>query len=209
MGKPIERIGRVTNESVLKCTGRGWNEWIELLDRAGAKNWPHAEVVALLTSKYKQSPWWRQVVAGCYEIHHGKRVEGRSAKGLYSLAATKTVALSQKEAWALLSSKIGLAAWLEPFSSFAWKKGAAYEVDGGVYGAVRTVKAPERLRFSWQEDTWAKPSIVQLGVVKRPGSKCVVTITHEGIPGETTKAKLRARWKKGLESFATIAAKQS
>jgi uncharacterized protein YndB with AHSA1/START domain len=202
MSKPIDRIGRVTNESVLKCTGRGWNEWISVLDRAGAKSWPHSELVAWLSSKFKQSPWWRQVVAGCYEIHHGKRVEGRSAKGLYSLAATK---LPQKEAWTLLASEAGLAAWLEPFATFSFKKGSAYEVDGGVYGAVRTVKAPERLRFSWQEEPWAKASVVQLGVVKRPGRKCVVTITHEGIPGETTKAKLRARWKKGLEKFATIA----
>ena len=209
MGKPIERIGRVTHESVLKCTGKGWSEWIALLDKAGARTSTHSELVALLKTKYKQSAWWQQAVAIGYEIHHGRRVEGRSAKGLYQLAATKTVPLAQKEAWALLASEEGLAAWLSPFAPFAWKKGAAYEVDGGVFGAVRTLKAPERLRFSWQEDTWEKPSVVQLGVHKRPGKKCMVTITHEGIPGESTKAKLRARWKKGLETFAAIAAKRS
>lgn len=206
MGKLVERIGKVSTESVAKGTGRGWREWIDLLDRAGAKSCTHPELVALLKTKYKLSLWWQQGVAMGYEIHHGKRVEGRNAKGLYSTVATKTLPLSQKETWALLSSPEGLATWLSPFAPFPWKKGAAYEVDGGVFGAVRTVLAPRRLRLSWQEETWAKPGVVQLGVVKRSGKKSMVTLQHEGIPSAARKLVLREHWKKALAAFATLAA---
>jgi hypothetical protein len=35
MGK-IEKLGRVSSESVKKYTGRDWSEWVALLDRARA-----------------------------------------------------------------------------------------------------------------------------------------------------------------------------
>jgi uncharacterized protein YndB with AHSA1/START domain len=206
MGKEIAKLGLVSTESVEKCTGKGWSQWVALLDRAGAANWPHREITLLLKSKYKLTPWWQQGVAIGYEIHHGRRVVGRNDKGLYSLTATKTVELSRPRAWKFLASPEGLALWLAPFAPFDWKKGATYEVDGGIFGEVRTVKAPERLRFSWQEDSWAKPSIVQLNVNLRPGNKCLVVIQHEGVPSESAKEKLRVRWRAALEHVAAQAA---
>ena len=199
----IDKIGRVSSASVEKHTGRSWAQWITLLDRANARHWPHSEITALLKVKYKLTPWWQQGVAMGYEIHVGKRIEGRSVKGTYGTVASKTLPLSQAQAWKYLSSPEGLALWLNPFAPFPWKKGAGYEVDGGVFGEVRTVKAPQRLRLSWREEQWPKASVVQLNVVPRPGEKCMVVVQHEGLPTELVKNKLRARWKKALQDLAS------
>ncbi|MGZ3656384.1 MAG: SRPBCC domain-containing protein [Bdellovibrionota bacterium] len=201
-GKPIERIGRVSCESVKKCTGKNWNQWIALLDKAGARTWVHGEITALLKEKYRLTPWWQQGVAIGFEIHSGKRIEGRSEKGLYATVASKTIPLSQKEAWKLLSSPAGLELWLSPFAPFEWKAGCGFEVNGGIFGEVRTVKAPSRLRLTWREETWKKASVLQLNVNPRPGKKCMVVLQHEQLPSELVKNKLRAHWKLALQKLA-------
>jgi hypothetical protein len=37
MAKIISKIGRVTTESVFKCTHKYWDEWIKILNDVGAR----------------------------------------------------------------------------------------------------------------------------------------------------------------------------
>ena len=156
----------------------------------------------LLKKKYKLSPWWQQGVALAYELHHGKRVEGRNLKGEYSTVATKTLSLSQESAWRLITSENGMATWLRPFSPFPWKPGQGFEVDGGVFGEIRTLKPGARARLTWQEAHWEKPSVVQIHLLPRKGEKCVMVITHERIPSASLKGKLREQWKQALAALS-------
>src|SRR4051812_31302930 len=105
--KEIEKIGKVSNQSVLKGTGRGWAEWIRLLEKAGAKHWSHQEIVAFLHKKHKLGPWWNQGVTHGFELATGRRMEGQNQKGEYSIVTTKTFPLSNKKMWQLLESQEG------------------------------------------------------------------------------------------------------
>lgn len=201
LGK-IARIGKVTSASVFKCTGKNWEQWIGILDEAGAQDWPHREITMLLKNKHKLSPWWQQGVALAYELHHGKRVEGRNLRGEYSTVATKTLPLSSRKAWNLITSEKGMRAWLQPFSPFPWKPGQGFEVDGGIFGEIRTLKPGVRARLTWQEAHWEKPSVVQIHLVPRKGEKCMMVIQHERIPSAGLKEKLRVQWKKALASLS-------
>jgi len=201
MTNSIQKIGRVSSESVKKHTKRSWDQWIALLDNTGAKNWPHREITLLLKTKYKLSPWWQQGVAIGFEIHHGLRIEGRSEKGTYGTVASKTFPLSAKKAWALVSKDPGLSIWLRPFTAFEWKKGKGFEVDGGIFGEVRTVKPGQRIRLSWQEENWKKPSVLQLQIVPREGEKCMIVLQHEGLPNNLARTKLRDHWKAALNEL--------
>ncbi len=199
----IKLIGKVSSASVAKHTGRNWDQWIALLDKANARDWPHGEITMLLKKEYKLSPWWQQGVAIAYELHHGKRIEGRNLKGEYSTVATKTLPMSSKKAWSYLTSETGMARWLRPFSAFPWKPGQGFEVDGGIFGEIRTLKPGVRARFTWQEAHWQKPSIVQIHVVPRKGEKCVLVIQHERIPSASLKGKLRDQWKEALKNLSS------
>jgi hypothetical protein len=201
----VDRIGRVTSQSVLKCTGKDWDQWIKILDSAGARGWPHQEIVAFLKKKYKLGPWWQQGVTGGYEIHIGRRVEGQNLKGEYSTVATRTFPLDKKAMWKLLSSPKGLGVWLKPFSDFKLKPGSEFEVYGGVFGEVRTMKAGERARLTWQETDWAKPSIVHVLVVARPKGKCIFVIQHENLKDSGLREKMRAHWKRAMIELLAIA----
>jgi hypothetical protein len=58
-------LGRISPKSVCKATGRGWEEWLEALDAAGAADWDHKEIVAYLERERPEvtSRWWQQSIA--------------------------------------------------------------------------------------------------------------------------------------------------
>jgi uncharacterized protein YndB with AHSA1/START domain len=199
--KPIDKIGRVSNQSVLKCTSKSWEEWIAILDKAGARTWTHQQIVALLKTRYKLGLWWQQGVTLGYEVHTGRRVLGQNLKGEYGTVATRTFPVEQKKAWKLLASPQGLAVWLKPLEPFALKLNEVYEVNGGAYGQVRRIKPGERVRLSWQEADWRKPSFLQAFVVARPKGKCMVVIQHESLKDLKLQEKMREHWKKALSDL--------
>lgn len=204
MTKPIESLNRVKNNSVLKHTKRDWAEWVTLLSKAGAHNWTHQEIVAFLKKKYKLTTWWQQLVTSGFETHIGRRQEGASAKGTYSVTATKTIHLDHKLVWKKFASPEGVQVWLKPLNSFPLILKQTFELDGGVFGELRTMKAPERVRLTWQEEEWTKKSTVQVYIHPRENGSTIMAIMHEGLQSPRIREELRAHWKKALSEFFSI-----
>ncbi len=198
MIKKIDKIGKVSRESVLKCTGKDWNGWVKILDAEGARILSHKEIAALLKTKFKLSPWWQQGVTLGYEIFIQRRVPGQIQKGDYSTVTTMTFQIDQKKMWKFLSSKKGLKVWLKPLDELKLKPGVKFEVYGGIYGEVRTVRLGSRVRMSWQETDWEKPTVVQLHIVPKKSNYCMVVIDHQNMKTETLKNQMRKHWKNAL-----------
>lgn len=69
-----EKINKISTQAVKKATGRGWAEWIDLLDRWGAKSKPHDVIAQMLIDKgFINNEWWAQMVAAGYEYARKKR----------------------------------------------------------------------------------------------------------------------------------------
>lgn len=202
MAAKIEKLGQVTTTSVLKCTGKNWDQWINLLNKAGANQWSHKEIVAYLKKKYKLTVWWQQGVTQGYELAIGKRIEGYSPSSGFATTASKTMPLSAKSVWELLLSETGLSCWLKPFAAFDFHKGQQYEAEGGVYGEVRTFKKNVRVRMTWTEAEWEKPSILQIYIISRPKNKSMLIFTHEKLPNGRVRLKMREHWKSVLGQLA-------
>jgi uncharacterized protein YndB with AHSA1/START domain len=199
------RIGTdVTDQSVKKGTGKNWQEWKKLLDKAGASQWPRKQIVALLTTKYKLSPWWRQMVTTGYEILTGKKVEGRNAKGEFSVTATKSFQINAKTLWKILASEKGLAVWLKPMSKLKLKAGQTFECEGGIYGEIRTIKPGQRIRIKWQDSEWEKPTILQVFIVPRKGEKALLAFHHEKLINGRLRNEIRAHWKQVLSDLSHL-----
>ena len=201
----VEKLGRVTSASVKKCTGRSWDQWIKILNAAGADAWSHQEIVAFVKKKYRLSLWWQQGVTSGYELHIGRRVEGQNSKGQYSLTATLTFPISAKSAWQLITSESGLQKWIGPMSPFELRKGETFESQGGIFGEVRTVKMGQRARIRWQDTDWPKPSILMLYIVSRPSEKCIVVLQHDQLTSPRLREQLRAKWKQALLDLRALA----
>lgn len=203
----VEKLARTPNVSLEKHTDRNWDEWIKILDQAGARRWSHREMTDFLAKKHKLTPWWRQIVAIGYQTHIGMRAEGRNLKGEFSITITKMTSMPAKKAWALSVSPKGLATWLQPMGDVRIKPKTSFEIEGGIFGEIRTVKAGERIRLAWSDSAEEKPSTVQFSVFKK-GDRSMIVIQHDGLRDGRLREILRARWRKGVDELVVLGSSQ-
>lgn len=208
------KIGKVSSASVEKATDKSWDQWIALLDKAGARSWTYQEIVAHLKKKHKLGPWWQQGVAMGYEIATGRRIEGQNAKGEYAITATKSLRFDAKKVWKHFSSKEGIAVWLQPLFDVEIKAKNTFETQDGYFGEIRTVAKPvqdpstkaarveRRIRMTWQDPNWDSSTTVEVMIVARANGNSILAFNHGKIKDVRIQAKLRARWREALEEFA-------
>ncbi|HKZ73986.1 MAG TPA: hypothetical protein VJ011_07975 [Steroidobacteraceae bacterium] len=88
---PAEATRRVGDAAVKARTGRDWQQWFTLLDRAGAAKLDHKAIVALLTAKMPQvEGWWQQMVTVAYEQARGLR-QLHEKPGGFEVSANRTI----------------------------------------------------------------------------------------------------------------------
>ncbi|MGH3022226.1 MAG: SRPBCC domain-containing protein [Gaiellaceae bacterium] len=196
---------RISSESLREATGRGWEEWLETLDDAGATDWSHREIVAHLEREHPEvgSGWWRQSLTVGYEQARGKRVAGETADAGFQVGVQRTVALGTTEAWELLTSRPEL--WLGEGASVVFAEGARYQAPGAS-GEIRVVKPGDRLRLTWQPQDWAAPATLQLTLTESGSGKTAVQAHLEKLPDAEAREAMRERWRDALERIAAASA---
>lgn len=186
-----------------KATGRGWEEWLAILDKAGARGWSHREIAEFLKKRYKLRPWWQQGVAIGYETAIGKRLEGQNAKGEYMVTATKSMGISAREVWRALLSDRGLKIWLKPLFAVSIEPGTVFETVDGFFGEVRTMKTARRIRMMWNDPNWTRTTTVQITLVDRPKGKSIIVFDHTQIRDTRVQAQMRKRWRSAADDLAS------
>jgi hypothetical protein len=86
-------------------------------------------------------------------------------------------------------------------------KGESFEVEGGIFGEIRTVKKGARIRMSWRELEWDKGTTVQLQIYKKRAKnkdqdKCMIVIQHDGLRSARQKAEMRVYWREIIDQMA-------
>ncbi len=200
----FKKIGQYTTESVFKHTNKHWDVWITLLNKAGAKTSTHKEIVHILKTKYKLTPWWQQAVAIGYEIAVGIRLEGQNHKGLYSTTATKSIYASKEQLFKTIISTTGQSSWLLPLSPVEIKPKNMFETDDGFFGEIRTIHLNKRIRLSWQDPEWDKKTTVQIDIVPKEKDKCLLVISHTDLRTEKIKKTMSDRWKKAVNNLKNL-----
>ncbi|HWB71548.1 MAG TPA: SRPBCC domain-containing protein [Egibacteraceae bacterium] len=203
-------FGRVSSESVRGATGRGWEEWLEALDAAGAADWDHKEIVAYLEREQPEvsSGWWRQSITVGYEQARGKRAVGQTAGAGFQVGVQRSVTATATEVWAVITSRPEL--WLGEGASVDFDRGGGYEVppgDGapGASGEVRVVKPGDRLRMTWQPEDWPRPATLQLTLSRSGPGKTAINVHLEKLPDAGARAAMRTRWREALERIVAAA----
>lgn len=147
-------LSRVSSAKVREATGRGWPEWLEVLDAAGAQSWDHKQTVAHLAAAHPEvSAWWQQTLTVGYEQARGKREVGETAAAGFEIGVRKTVPATTAQVWDLLTARPEV--WLGPGAALTFEPGERYEVpptseSDGTRGEVRVVLPGRRLRMTWQ-----------------------------------------------------------
>lgn len=175
-------------DPVLAATGRDLDAWRAELDSRGAADLDHAAVARLVESLLPggmdgNRGWWAQNVTVRYEQLIGRRVEGQTCAGDFSVSASRTVRLGKDDA---------VAAWARIVADHLAANGGA--VDGVPAGEPRTSES-EKWRY-WKLDL-ADGTRVEVTVTDKPGDgpRAVVGVGHNGLASGGDRDRWRPVWK--------------
>lgn len=214
-----DKIGKTSSEAVTKATGKTWDEWVELLDKEGAKAMSHKEIAQMLhDKKLIKKPsgwpagrsfsegWWSQMVTVGYEYAKGRRVLGETSQVGFEVGTQRILPINQKKLWDLVLSKKGLEVWLGKVKDFELKVGFHYKTADGTEGEVRTFKKGEKIRLTWKPKDWKKASTLQITLFcpRNTMDKTNLHFHHEKLASAKIRAQMRDKWKEALHKLGQI-----
>jgi hypothetical protein len=197
--------GLAADDGIRAATGRGWAEWAEWLNAAGAAEFAHGKIVALLRGEGGvESGWWRQMVTTGYERLIGRRALGEVAGGGFQIGVRRTLRLAPDEAWRRVLSPEGVSGWLgEPEEPIAWEAGSAFRLRDGAVGEVRVYKPGSHFRLQLREPGAERASVIQVRV-KAGATGSVISFHQEQLPSAESRDARRAHFASALDALADL-----
>lgn len=175
------RQHRVGDATLLARTGRSWNEWIELLDAAGASELSHEGIVAIVDRLLPKLRWWVHIVTAGYEQARG--LQARHLKpGSCQTSRSKVVGTPLARLYT---------AWTDPGLRAEW------------LGATVTIResTPDRsLKINWSD---GKSSVGVLFTPKGEG-RSQVNVHHSKLESADAAATMNAYWGARLERLKAL-----
>lgn len=165
-------LPEMDDASVTAATGRGWDEWCDVIEASGVDTSDHG-AIACFAHEYGATVgpplthWWSQSVAVGYERIAGLRLPGQRADGTFSTSRSRTIPVPPETVRALLlddDARADLFPGLDvELRSKPTTKVLRYAVDGGVVlftvepagdGRARVTVTHERLARVEDLDPW-------------------------------------------------------
>jgi hypothetical protein len=176
------RFAGVGSAVVLRATGRAWDEWLAVLDRAGAKAMPHKDIALLLSRKFAVPDWWSQMVTVGYEQARGLRLPHQRADG-FAANSSRTV-----------GTGLGCLyeAWSDPLQRARWLPDAPLE--------VRVARSRKSIRMTWLPGG----SSVEVGFLAKAPGKSQVAVQHGKLASAAAAKRQKAYWAAALERLKAL-----
>ena len=164
-----------SDAAIRERTGRGWEEWFELLDEWGAAERSHREIARHLAGLLELHPlaWNVQAVAGSYERARGLREPGEKADG-FSITASKTVGVPVEVLYDAVVDPAQRARWL-----------------GEDHLHERTATRPRSARFNWDDGA----TRVHVTFADKGDGRATAVVSHERLPDAAEAERMKAFWR--------------
>lgn len=179
---PRERPPLATSDETIRHrTGRGWEEWFDLLDEWGATESSHKEVARRVAAELGIHPlaWNAQAVTASYERARGLRVVGQRSDG-FAVTAQRTVAVSVERLFDMFVEGSLRRRWL-PEDELR----------------ERTSTKPKSARFDWAGgDTRVNVTFIDKG----DGSS-TVAVEHARLADAREAERMKGFWRERLTTL--------
>jgi uncharacterized protein YndB with AHSA1/START domain len=176
----MAKTAGISSDAVQKATGKSWDEWFALLDKAGCEKMDHKGIVAVLSEKFAVGLWWQQMVAVGYEQSRGMRVKHENSSG-FSISRSKTLPVP---------ISVAFAAWCDKRKRTKWLKGISF--------TIRKATENRSLRITWGDGRTS----VEVMFHGKAKDKCQVSVQHSKLKDENQAAKMKAYWAEQLDNLA-------
>jgi len=163
----------MSDEAIRRRTGRGWEEWFDLLDEWGGAERSHAEAARWIAEEHGTGGWNAQSVVVSYERARGLRAVGERPDG-FTVTASKTVAVPIEELYAAFVDESVRRRWLP---------------DGEL--RERTATRPTTARFDWGDSD----TRVVVGFIEKGEGRSTAALAHEKLPDAEEAERMKAFWR--------------
>jgi hypothetical protein len=169
----------MSDEAIRAKTGRGWEEWFDLLDDWGAAERPRADAVGWLADEHGIEGWNAAAVTVNYQRARGLRAVGEHPDG-FTVTASKTIAVPVDRLFE---------AFVEEDERTRWLPAAPL--------SVRTATRPKSARFDWSGGT----SRVVVAFVAKGEAKSSAALAHERLADAEEAERMKAFWRDGVAAL--------
>jgi hypothetical protein len=170
-----------TDEAVRRNTGKGWNEWLDILDRWGARHRTHGDIARMVMEEHRVSGWWAQAVALGYERARGMRAKHQRVSTGFTVSVSKTFNVGIGRVYAAFTEPRRRSTWLE--------RGTL---------RMRTARKGKSARFDYGDGS----SRVNAYFESKGRAKTTVTVEHERLPDAAAVEEMRVAWRGRLSRLA-------
>jgi hypothetical protein len=170
----------MSDEAITRGSGKGWDEWAEVLDKWGAADKTHAEIAAHVAGEFGVDGWWAQGVTVGYERMRGRRAVNETADG-FSANASKTFPVPIEALYSAFTEDEKRDRWL----------------DRNALG-LRTSQQNRSARFDIAESG----KILEAWFTEKGPEKSSVALQVNKLESREVMEEVRTEWKANLEKLA-------
>lgn len=172
-----------TDASLREKTGKGWREWLRLLDAWGARERTHGDIATHLMEEHGVAGWWAQAITLGYERSRGLRAKHQTLTGSFQVSVSKTFPIGVGTLFKAFTDVSQRSRWLE--------RGML---------KIRTTQKNKTARFDLRDGG----SRVVVWFDPKDRTKTTVTVQHEKLPDAGAVEEMRALWKERLGRLAKL-----
>lgn len=172
----------MSDEAIRRRTGRGWEEWFDLLDEWGAAERPHRDIARWVAQDQGIDGWSAQSVTVNYERARALRAVGEHVDG-FAVSASKTVAVPVERLYEAFVDRSLRKRWLP---------------DGKL--RVRTASKPKSARFDWGDGG----TRVNVGFTAKGDTKSTVALEHARLANAKEAERMKAFWRDRVAALKDV-----
>ena len=173
----------LSDDAIRESTGRGWDEWVGLIDGGPGRGAGHTAIAAWVVDEHGVPGWWAQSVTVGYERITGLRVPGQRPDGSFSVSRSRLLDLDPAALRALLDDDLDRA-----------------DLVPGLTLTPRSRPGVRRPRFG-VSDADGEHGVLMVSL-DLAGRRPRVTMTHERIATAAEAERWKAYWAGWLEALA-------
>jgi hypothetical protein len=161
-----------TDATIRERTGRGWEEWFDVLDDWGAADKPHKEIARWVAGQLDIPAlgWNAQAITTSYERARGGRAIGERADGSFTATISKTIAVPVEQLY-------------DTFADEALRE--------------RTATRPKSARYDFGDDG----SRVLASFLAKAEDKSTVAIEHTRLRDAAHADRMKTYWRERLDAL--------
>lgn len=169
----------MSDEAVKAKTGKKWEQWFAILDKAGARDMSHKEIVKFLNAEHDVEPWWQQTVTVTYEKARGLRQNHEKSDG-FQISVSRTVNVPLANLYQAVAKEKSRSRWLS---------------EDGL--EVRKATPNKSMRVTWKDGK----SSLEFNFYPKGDGKSQVVVQHSKLADAKTAAKMKSFWGKALDQL--------